>query len=625
MTIYFFPLIYNLVLIGYLKLYGINWINYTLLEKGTVLNLFFGLLLNILHKTKIPLLLNLCIVLILLAIIGKKPECLTFVLIASFFFNLYIYMGNYLKNFFNWSSKLVTYFILSFLLVPVGTCRWYNTGVPFQDEIKTILSFSADNLFHAAYSAILKNYMISSTGLHGVIPTSYHILTHIVFSIFSKSMNTSVIESYATFYQTLILPWLFMSVLILKDCIVSLHNIKPRINILSNTLVTLLLIGVINNIDDGVSWGSKYGISNSLYASQSYTLGCCFSLIFVASVFDNKIKHAALNNLYYLFSVFILICTKVSALLCVFILLFKNKIIYFIILCVIFSIYIFYKWGHLAMRLNLGDTFFDVGTSYYNIITDQGNLLYALTTLRFIFVHYFYFFVFSIWYLFLYLFRREQLIRPLFGFVSIMLFISLIILAVVPTKGPHALLGAAHLFFSEPVNLFSIAGISSSFAILYDKQNLKKILIVFFAITAFIAFLNLSKKIQTFKRQMQDIGDISSSLNRMQIASTLVTYRKLGKETLIYVPKSNNKFWDSWDRNWSQLTLPFLIPAVSEHPGLFALPDISLEKNKYAKLYTSYMYYPENIFKLSESDQLSNEILKLETLRLGFSFYEIYK
>ena len=625
MIIYFFPLIYNLALIGYLKLFGIGWINYSLLEKGIVLNLFFGFLLNILHKTKIPLLLNLCIVVFLLAIIGKKPELLTFVLLATFFLNLYIYRQNYLKNLFNWSSKLVIYLIISLLLVPVGSCRWYNTGVPFQDEIETILSFSSDNLFHAAYSAIFKNYMISSTGLHGVTPTSYHILTHIVFSIFSKSMNTSVIESYATFYQTSILPLLFMSVFILKDCIVSLHKIKPRINFLSNTLVALLLIGVINNIDDGASWGSKYGIGNGLYASQSYTLGCCFSLIFIASVFDNKIKHVALKNLYYLFSIFILICTKVSALLCVFILLFKNKIIYFIILCVLLAIYIFYKWGPLTRQLNLGDTFFDVATSYYNITTDQGTLLNALTTLRFIFVHYFYFFVFSIWYLFLYVLKREQLIRPFFGFISLIFFISLIIIAVVPAKGPHALLGAAHLFFSEPVNLFSIAGISSSFAILYDNQKLKKILIVFFAIIAFITFSNLSKKIQMFEKQMQGMSNISSDSNRMQIASTLVAYRKLGKETLIYVPKSNKKFWDSWDRNWSQNTLPFLIPAVSEHPGLFTLPDISLERNKYAKLYTSYMYYQERIFKLSESDQLSDEILKSETLRQGFSFYETYK
>ena len=124
---------------------------------------------------------------------------------------------------------------------------------------------------------------------------------------------------------------------------------------------------------------------------------------------------------------------------------------------------------------------------------------------------------------------------------------------------------------------------------------------------------------------MQGMSNISSDSNRMQIASTLVAYRKLGKETLIYVPKSNKKFWDSWDRNWSQNTLPFLIPAVSEHPGLFTLPDISLERNKYAKLYTSYMYYQERIFKLSESDQLSDEILKSETLRQGFSFYETYK
>ena len=46
MIIYFFPLIYNLALIGYLKLFGIGWINYSLLEKGIVLNLFFGFLLT---------------------------------------------------------------------------------------------------------------------------------------------------------------------------------------------------------------------------------------------------------------------------------------------------------------------------------------------------------------------------------------------------------------------------------------------------------------------------------------------------------------------------------------------------------------------------------------------------
>lgn len=596
-----------------------------LLGKGLILNLFLGLLLNILHKTKIPLLLILFTGVFLLAITCLKPSCLTLILIVLFFINLFIYWKNSLKKIFNLSGRLIQYVIISFLLVPVGTCRWFNTGVPFQDEIKTILSFSSDNLFHAAYSAILKNYMISSTGLHGLIPTSYHILSHSSFSIFSESLNTSVIESYATFYQTTILPLLFMSILILKDSILSLYKIEPNTTFLSNFLTAFLLVGVVNNIDDGVSWGSKYGISTGLYASQSYTLGCIFSIIFIASMLDDKIKNTAFKYLYYIFSIFILISTKISAITCLFFLLFKNKIMYFVCLCLILSLCIISKWGSLISQLRPSNSLFEVGIAYFNISADQGIFLYALTALRFIFIHYFYFFVFLICFTFCFLFKKEQPARPFFCFVALIFLTSLIILAVVPAKGPHALLGAAHLFFSEPVNLFSIAGISSSLAILFQEKKLKKLIIGFFAIIALIASLNYFKKIQNFKNQMLQMGNVNWDLNRMEIASNLMNYRKLEKKTLIYVPKSNKKFWDSWDRNWSQMTLPFLVPAVSEHPGIFALPDISLEKNKYAKLYTSYMYYSDNIFKLSGSEKISNDILESETLRQGFSFYETYK
>lgn len=625
MAIYFFPLIYSIVLISFLKFYSINWISYTLLEKGLVLNLFLGLLLNIFHKTKLPLLLNVFMVVFLLAIISLKPVCLTLVLIVSFLINLYIHRQISLKKIFNFSGKLIQYFIIAFLLVPVGTSRWFNTGVPFQDEEKTIVSFSADNLFHAAYSAILKNYLISSTGLHGINPTSYHILTHSAFSIFSKSLNVSVIESYATFYQTTILPLLFMSVFILKDSILALYKIKQKPHILSDLLTAFLLVGVVNNIDDGVSWGIKYGISTGLYASQSYTLGCFFSIIFIASVLEDKLKYTKLKYLYYIFSFFIIISTKISAILCFLFLLFKNKIPYLVSYCVILFLYIFHKWGSMIMQLRLADNMFSVGIAYFNISADQGILLYALTTLRFIVVHYFYFFVFFICFIFLSLFKKERLARPFLGFVSLIFLTSLIILAFVPAKGPHALLGAAHLFFSEPVNLFSIAGISSSFVILCRERKPKKLIIAFFAIIAFIASSNHFKKIERFKKQMLEMSNVNWDSNRLRIISTLINYRKLGKNTLIYVPKSNKKFWDSWDRNWSQLTLPFLVPAVSEHPAIFGLPDISLEKNKYAKLYTSYMYYPDNIFKLSGNETISNEILESETLRQGFSFYEIYK
>ena len=53
-----------------------------------------------------------------------------------------------------------------------------------------------DTLYHAAMAAMIKNYGIASTGMHGVVEVPYHAFSHAVFAFMSTLSGVSVIEVY---------------------------------------------------------------------------------------------------------------------------------------------------------------------------------------------------------------------------------------------------------------------------------------------------------------------------------------------------------------------------------------------------------------------------------------------
>lgn len=70
----------------------------------------------------------------------------------------------------------------------------------------------SDTLFHAAIAAMIKSYGVVSTGLHGLVDTPYHVLSHELIAGISVLSGQGVLEVYGVAPQTLLLPILIFAV-----------------------------------------------------------------------------------------------------------------------------------------------------------------------------------------------------------------------------------------------------------------------------------------------------------------------------------------------------------------------------------------------------------------------------
>lgn len=69
-----------------------------------------------------------------------------------------------------------------------------------------------DTLYHASIAAMIKNYGVVSTGLHGLIETPYHVLSHSLMAGLSRLSGTGVIEVYGVGTWVLFAPLLLFCV-----------------------------------------------------------------------------------------------------------------------------------------------------------------------------------------------------------------------------------------------------------------------------------------------------------------------------------------------------------------------------------------------------------------------------
>lgn len=79
-------------------------------------------------------------------------------------------------------------------------------------------SVHQDTLFHASIAAMIKNYGVVSTGLHGLVETPYHVLSHYFLAGISSLSGVGVLEVYGLGPQLFFIPLLLFGIVYL--CIV---------------------------------------------------------------------------------------------------------------------------------------------------------------------------------------------------------------------------------------------------------------------------------------------------------------------------------------------------------------------------------------------------------------------
>ena len=105
-------------------------------------------------------------------------------------------------------------------------------------------SVTQDTLFHASIAAMIKNYGVVSTGLHGLIETPYHAFSHYLMATISFLSGISVIETYGVASWVLFAPLLIFCVAACCAMIDRSQNLAiPLVWGFATLLLTFLLNG----------------------------------------------------------------------------------------------------------------------------------------------------------------------------------------------------------------------------------------------------------------------------------------------------------------------------------------------------------------------------------------------
>ncbi len=117
-----------------------------------------------------------------------------------------------------------------------------------------------DTLFHAAIAAMIKNYGVASTGLHGLVETPYHTLSHTLMAAFSRISGIGVIEVYGVVNWVLFAPILIFCI---SATCVALSRDKPDVVQLAWGLAAICLATAPFLL-------RRWAIWDSFFVSESY-------------------------------------------------------------------------------------------------------------------------------------------------------------------------------------------------------------------------------------------------------------------------------------------------------------------------------------------------------------------
>ncbi len=127
-----------------------------------------------------------------------------------------------------------------------------------------------DTLFHAAIAAMIKNYGVASTGLHGLVETPYHALSHTLMAGLSRLSGCGTLEVYGVARPVLFIPILVFSVV---ACGAMLdRGGRPSVPIAWG-LVCVLLVESPRLLSPWLFWSLYFGSESYLISLGPFLLG----------------------------------------------------------------------------------------------------------------------------------------------------------------------------------------------------------------------------------------------------------------------------------------------------------------------------------------------------------------
>jgi len=137
-----------------------------------------------------------------------------------------------------------------------------------------------DTLFHASIAAMIKNYGVVSTGLHGLVETPYHALSHTLFAGISLLSGVGVIEVYGVANWVFFAPILIFTIVI---CSAMLHKTNQLNMPLAWGITCLLLIASPRLLQ-------PWGVEDSFFVSESYLVSLGLFLVGFPLLFKRRLS-----------------------------------------------------------------------------------------------------------------------------------------------------------------------------------------------------------------------------------------------------------------------------------------------------------------------------------------------
>lgn len=136
-----------------------------------------------------------------------------------------------------------------------------------------------DTLFHASIAAMIKNYGTVSTGLHGLVETPYHALSHALMAGISVLSGQSVIETYGVATWLLFAPVLILA--ITYTC-TALHTEQTLSSLFIWFLIALVLLFTPRLFD-------KWAVWDSYFVSESYLVSLGLLMLSLPVIFKQRL------------------------------------------------------------------------------------------------------------------------------------------------------------------------------------------------------------------------------------------------------------------------------------------------------------------------------------------------
>ena len=137
-----------------------------------------------------------------------------------------------------------------------------------------------DTLYHASIAAMIKNYGVVSTGVHGLSETPYHIYSHVLFACISLLSGNSVLDVYGVANWILFAPILIFCVVIF--CVI-LEKKRGGINIALLWGVVCLILLIFPR------FFGRWGLWSSFFTSESYLISLGLFLLALLLLFKKDL------------------------------------------------------------------------------------------------------------------------------------------------------------------------------------------------------------------------------------------------------------------------------------------------------------------------------------------------